>query len=394
MFLIEAEGKQLLKQYALAIPAGRLISASSEICDVDGAVAIKAQVLAGKRGKSGLVRLAERGDAKRVAEEVLAAAGAARPPLLVEQRIENIASELYISWAIDDVAQKLALSFSTKGGVDVEDNPQAFGTFQVDPSADLRPHHLLGFLAECGVTGRLLGPIARFAVRLLAIFRQEDALLIEINPLGVTEEGALIALDAKVTLDDNAVARHPGWEHLRSRVIQSEALSSLERRAAEAGTTFVHLDGSVALLTGGAGLGMAIVDMLSDAGLYPANFVDAPGGTGAATFAKQATLVFERAAAPEVNSILLYLTLTATSLKQSVDGLTAFLERNPPPKPLVVGLVATGSATREMSLDEAQARFRSLGYECSTELTEVVDQLKLIGFPPAGREHIEAARAN
>lgn len=385
MFLIEAEGKQILAQYGLPVPRGRLVSDPSEIGDEEVALAIKAQVLSGKRGKSGLVRLAEQGHARRIAEEVIAAASSGRPPLLVEQRIEAITSEYYISWAIDDVTQKLALSFSVKGGVDVEDNPEAVGSLQVEPTKVLRPHHLLEFLSERGVTGRQLGPVARFAVRLLAIFRQEDALLVEINPLAVTAEGALIALDAKVSLDDNAAPRHPGWRNLRSRTIQSEGMSPLERRAAEAGTTFVHLDGSVALLTGGAGLGMAIVDMLSDEGLHPANFVDAPGGTSAGTFAKQATLVFERAAATEVNAILLYLSLSATSLKQSVDGLTAFLERNPPPKPLVVGLVATGSATHEMSLEEAQVRFRSLGYQCSTELTEVVDQLKRIARNTAPR---------
>lgn len=376
MFLIEAEGKQLLARHGLSIPRGRLVSDPSEIGGVDGAVAVKAQVLAGKRGKSGLVRLAEPDQAERAAEEVLAAAGNLRPPLLIEQRIDGIAAEYYLSWGIDDVAQKMVLSFSAKGGVDVEDAPEALGRFLVEPAKDLRPHHLLGFLSERGVKGRLLGPVARFAVRLLSIFRQEDALLIEINPLGVTAEGTLVALDAKVALDDNASSRHPAWLELRSRAIQSDAMTPLERRAAEAGTTFVHLDGSVALLTGGAGLGMAIVDMLSEEGLRPANFVDSPGGSNAGTFATLATLVFERAAAPEVTSILVYLTLTASSLKHSVDGLAAFLERNPPPKPLVVGLVATGSATREMSLEEARARFRSLGYECSTELTEIIGQLK------------------
>jgi len=377
MFLIEAEGKDLLRRHGIAVPAGQLVTDPSDIGVPDSPVAIKAQVLAGKRGKAGLVRLALPEEAEAVARAILGAAGPTAPPLLLEEQI-GISAEYYLSWAIDDVAQKLALSFSVKGGVEVEENAGALRVLHVDPLKDLRPHHLLEFLAGCGVSGRQLGAAARFAARLMTVFGQEDALLVEINPLAVTTTGELIALDAKIVLDDNAAHRHLDWESLRSRAIEMEAMAPLERRAAQLGTTFVELDGSIALLTGGAGLGMAIVDMLSDEGLHPANFVDAPGGTTAETFGKQAALVFERATADEVKAILLYLTLTATSLKQSVGGLIAFLERNPPPKPLVVGLVATGSSTREMSVEEASQRFRALGYECYTELVEIVDRLKCI----------------
>jgi len=374
MFLIEAEGKNMLRRHGMAVPAGRLVVDPSDIGVLDFPVAIKAQVLAGKRGKAGLVRLARPEEAASVAHAILATAGPSAPPLLIEEQV-SISAEYYLSWGIDDVAQKLALSFSMKGGVEVEENADALRVFHVDPRRDLFPHHLLEFFASCGVSGRQLGAVARFAARLLAVFRQEDALLVEINPLAVTTTGELVALDAKVILDDNAAHRHLDWESLRSRAIQMETMTPLERRAAQLGTTFVELDGSIALLTGGAGLGMAIVDMLSDEGLHPANFVDAPGGTTAETFGRQAALVFERAAADEVKAILLYLTLTATSLKQSVGGLIAFLERNPPPKPLVVGLVATGSSTREMSVEEARQRFQALGYECCTELVEIVDRL-------------------
>lgn len=377
MFLIEAEGKDLLRRHGMAVPVGRLVDDPSEVGVPQTPVALKAQILAGGRGKAGLVRLAGAGEAQEVAREILSAAGPASPPLLVEEQVE-IAAEYYLSWTVDDVAQKIALSFSTKGGIEVEENAGALRVLLVDPRKDVRPHHLLEFVAGSGVSGRLIGAVARFAARLFAVMRQEDALLIEINPLAVTAKGELVALDAKVTLDDNAAHRHTDWGKLRSRVVQLEAMAPLERRAAELGTTFVELDGSVALLTGGAGLGMAIVDMLSDEGLSPANFVDAPGGTTAETFGRQAALVFQRAAAPEVKAILLYLTLSATSLKQTVGGLTAFLERNPPPKPLVIGLAATGSSTREMSVEEAQQRFGALGYECCTELVEVVDRLKQV----------------
>ena len=379
MRLIEADGKTLLRNHGLPVPDGRLLRGDAVLQRPERTVALKAQILAGGRGKAGLVRLAEPDQAQQVAAQMRAALRARgdEPLLLVEPQVD-IAAEYYLAWRVDDVRQAHVLMFSAQGGTEIEHHAASVREYPASPLRAVHPHHLLPFLAQAGVKGRALGAMTRFASELRRVFVASDAELLEINPLVVTPAGDLVALDAKVSLDDCAAVRHGEWRDLPSRALQQAGMTDLERRAAAAGCTFVELHGDVALLTGGAGLGMAILDLVGDAGLKPANFVDAPGGSGVDTFALQAQLVFERAARPEVKAILLYLTLTASSLKGAVTGLLRLLDARKPPKPLVIGLVATGSAEREMSTAEAQAAFAARGHACVTELADAIEALKAV----------------
>ncbi|MGQ3069908.1 MAG: ATP-grasp domain-containing protein [Ferrovibrionaceae bacterium] len=376
MRLIEADGKALLAEAGIAVPAGRLYHPGEEIAAAGGRVAIKAQMLAGGRGKQGLVRVVDGAAATAAAGEIRALAGPV-VPLLVEAAVD-IAAEFYMAWRIDDVAQAPILMFSPAGGIAVEERPDALREYRADPRRPVRPHDLVGFFRAAGAAGRNLGALARFAAELGRVFRAIDAELIEINPLALTSAGGLVALDAKVVVDDNAAFRHRSRRVLVSHALEQAGMTALERRAAEAGCTFVELEGNVALLTGGAGLGMAILDLVGDAGLRAANFVDAPGGSGPEVFALQSRLVFERAARDDVRAILLYLTLSASSLKSLVTGLLRLLDASPPPKPLVVGFAATGSAEREMTMAEAQGLFGQRGYACADNLADAIAALRRV----------------
>src|SRR5262249_16434583 len=142
------------------------------------------------------------------------AVGAA-PHILLEEKVA-IDTECYLAWRIDDVRQAPVMLFATQGGIDVESNPDAVREFVWDPLRPLHPHHLVAFLLEAGAGRRPLGAIARFAAELYRLFVAEDAELVEINPLAITPKGQVIALDAKVVLDDNARFRHRDWDDLLS----------------------------------------------------------------------------------------------------------------------------------------------------------------------------------
>lgn len=377
MYLIEADAKQILEDHGLPVPPGRrFYPAGAPIGAHPNPVAAKAQVLAGGRGKAGLVRLTDgagASDAIQGIRESLASLGKAQL-VLVEDQIK-FTGECYLAWRIDDQTAQPTLMFSKSGGVDIEENPDTIREWRGDALAPVKASGLLRFFADAGLEGRTLGAAARFAADLWRVMQIEDASLIEINPLAITPKGDVIALDCKMTFDENAQARHGEWERLPSFTLQQAGKTPLELRAAEQGFTFVELEGDVALFTGGAGLGMALVDMLGDAGHSAANFVDAPGGSGDAIFGPLTRLVFERAQDPKVKAIILFFTLSATSLKGVVDSILKLLETTSPPKPLIVGLVAAGAAEREMTLAQAQVAFKERGVECVSEL---VDAIRLV----------------
>jgi succinyl-CoA synthetase beta subunit len=279
MRLIEADGKALLKRRGLPVPRGRLYEADEQIEAPPGGAAIKAQMLAGGRGKRGLVKLADPSDARAVGASIVARmrADGLPPHVLVEEKIAAEA-ECYLAWRIDDVRQAPVLLFSTRGGVEIEAQAGTLHEFVWDPLQPLHPHQLLRFLIDAGAGRRALGAIGRFAAELYKLFVAEDAELIEINPLAVLANGQVTALDAKLVLDDNARFRHRDWDELLSARLERAAAKPLELTAAEHGLTLVELDGCVALFAGGAGFGMAVVDLLADAGLPAANFADASGG--------------------------------------------------------------------------------------------------------------------
>ena len=377
MRLIEHDGKALLASAGIAIPRGLLIEASEPPRAAPWpATMVKAQLLAGGRGKRGLVARAEAADLAATIGRMTAALAPSASPLLIEEALP-VEAEYYMALRIDDVRQCVSLLLSAQGGVEVENAPAAVQSLPIDPRRGLFAQDVLPIAQAAGIPARQQGAVARFASDLNRLFVRADATLIEINPLALVTKRGLVALDAKVVLDDAASFRHPARGALRSAAIERAGSPSREGEATSQGFTFVELSGQVALLTGGAGLGMAILDLLGDAGLHAANFVDAPGGGGAEGFIRRGRMVFDLAAEnPAVRAIGMYQTLGASSLGGTVKGLLALLEDYPPPKPLVVGFAAAGAAEREMTTAQAAQLVAERGYVAVTELRDFVDALR------------------
>ena len=375
MRLVEFEAKRLLRNAGLPVPDSFLWTDGASV--PEGRWVVKAQTLAGGRGKRGLISIADAPDLAAEAQGIgqrMAAFG--HDPLIMIEKAASAEVEYYLAWRIDDLRQAPVLMLSAKGGVDIENNSDTIREFVAPVSGPIAPVDLLSFCRDAGVEARHVGAMCRFAVGALALFRAQDLDLLEINPLGGLASGQVVAMDAKIVVNDNSLFRHGEWQESQSLRLEQADLPDIERRAQECGLTFVDMEGDVALYSSGAGLGMALLDLLGDAGLKPANFVDVSGGSGADVFRSIGEFVFERAQRDDVRAILMFFTLTATSLKACVDSLLATLDATPPPKPLVVGLIAAGAAEKEMSLVEARAALESRGYVVESELADAVNSVR------------------
>lgn len=386
MNLLEADAKAVLRRAGLALPSGAALVREGDAIANDRPVAVKAQILKGGRGKAGLIKLADAGEADAKAAEVFAALrGLGHDPLVLIEDQVDIGAEYYIAWRIDDVLQRPVLMFSPQGGIEVEENLEALRQFDVSPLRPVQPHELVPFLRDAGVPGRALGAVARFAAELHRVFRSEDAVLLEINPLVVTRQGRVVALDCKMTVDECAVSRHQDWHSTTSGKLRYADMTALEAEASRKGVTFVELEGDVAMVSSGAGLGMALVDLLGESGYRAANFCDLIGGSSQDVFSTMVNLVFDRAERDDVKAIVSFFTLSATPLRSAVMGIIETIKRRTPPKPMVVGFAASGSAEREMSSAQAAEAFGELGYRCVTDLAALVSALGEMKDPKSGQ---------
>lgn len=384
MNLVEFEAKALLRNAGLAVPDSRVVR-HGESPISEHACVIKAQVPFGGRGKQGLVLTAqphEVGSQVELVRHRMAELGWHEPVLLLEE-VEHTIDETYLAWKIDDVVQNYVFIFSATGGVDVESNQKNICKLHFDPRTVPAAYDFLEFFEKLGFGGRTLASLTRFAATSWRVFTQSDAHLLEINPLAITVKGNVKALDAKIVLDENAAPRHTDRTELYSAMLTTSGLTELERKATEGGLTFVELPGEIAVISGGAGLGMALIDMLADAGMPAANFVDTSGGSAMAVYSLRTELVFERAARTDVKAILMYLTVTASNIARHVRTLLKILDQNPPPKPLVIGLLCAGAAEREMTFEEAQTLFSERGYPCERNLNGVMNALQRTLRPDA-----------
>ncbi|GAA4344152.1 ADP-forming succinate--CoA ligase subunit beta [Variovorax defluvii] len=373
----------MLHRAGLPVPAGTVAGETAAV-EIEPPCVLKAQIAEGGRGKRGLVLpvgVGEDGASQlELLRERMRAHGHDAPQVLVEQTIDA-ARELYFCWRIDDVAQDHVLQFSMHGGVDVEAQGHTLSAFHVAPCHVPAAHEFVPFFAQAGAEGRTLGALCRFASVSWRVFVHEDAELLEINPLAVLPSGELMALDAKLVLDDNASPRHLDWRALHSSRLADRRVTPLERRAAANGFAFVELEGEIAMLAGGAGIGMAILDIVADAGMPAANFADASGGSGADVFETLGRIAFERAARPDVSAILMYFTLAATSVATVVRGVMALLDAAAPPKPMVIGLLCCGAGEREMTFAQAREAFAARGLRCEPGLPEALAALAEVRVP-------------
>ncbi|HEX7144798.1 MAG TPA: ADP-forming succinate--CoA ligase subunit beta [Gaiellaceae bacterium] len=285
MDLYEYQGKQLFARYGIPVSEGRLATTPEEARaaaeEIGGTVVVKAQVLTGGRGKAGGVKLADDpADSEAKARDILGLDinGHVVRKVWIEQASE-IAKEYYLSITFDRGAKQPLYMLTTEGGVEIEQvaeqNPEALARLHVDPLEGFQPYQARRLIYGAGIDDpseqkQILGIIEK----LYDCFVESDAMLTEINPLIVTPGGDVRALDAKFTVDDSALFRHPDIAEMRD----VEAADPQERLAREKGVTYVKLDGDVGILGNGAGLSMSTVDVVVVAGGRPANFCDLGGG--------------------------------------------------------------------------------------------------------------------
>jgi succinyl-CoA synthetase beta subunit len=283
--LYEFQGKELFRRYGIPVSDGRLALTPGEAKhaahDLGGPVVVKAQVLTGGRGKAGGIKVAETpADAEARARDILGLdiRGHVVHKVWIE-RASDIAREYYLSIAFDRGAKKPLFMFTTQGGIDIEEvaasTPEALARLHVDPLEGYHPWQGRRLVYQAAVGDpEEQKQISAIAGKLYDAFVGCEAMLCEINPLIVTTDGEVCALDSKFTVDDNALFRHPDIAEMRDLA----AGDPLERLAREKGVTYVKLDGEVGVLGNGAGLTMSTVDVVTFVGGRPANFCDLGGG--------------------------------------------------------------------------------------------------------------------
>jgi succinyl-CoA synthetase beta subunit len=366
----EADAKSLLVAQGLPVPdwavartAGEARAAAEQFLrDGAGSVVIKAQVLVGGRGKAGGVKLAGSPDeAERVAADILALTIKGIPvrKVLVGPAAD-IVKEFYLSAVLDRAAKRILLMGSAEGGVEIEtvaaERPDAIVTIHADPSLGLLAFQARQMAFRLGLGAHLKDAVA-IGQGLVRTMLANDADLVEINPLAIVRESGqdgtpverLRCLDAKITLDDSALYRHPGLEDLRD----PDEEDPTDREAREAGLTFIKLDGTIGCMVNGAGLAMTTMDLVKRAGGEPANFLDIGGGARADKVAHAMRLILSD---PKVNAILVNIFGGITRGDEVARGLIEARAQQERDVPMVVRIVGTNAAEAAVLLREARFR--------------------------------------
>ena len=360
MDLYEYQGKQLFERYGIPVSEGRLATTPDEAraaaAELGGQVVVKAQVLTGGRGKAGGIKLADDpDDARAKAEQILGLdiRGHVVRKLWVE-RASEIAKEYYLSLTFDRGAKQPLFMFTTEGGIDIEEvaesTPEKLVRLHVDPFEGFQPWQARRLVYGAGVEDpNEQKQILSIVGKLYEAFIATDAMLTEINPLIVTPDGEVKALDSKFTVDDNALYKHPDIAEMRD----TAAADPLEALASEKSVTYVKLDGEVGILGNGAGLVMSTLDVIALAGGQPANFCDLGGG-GDAEGVVDALEVITRD--PQVKSIFFNIFGGITRCDEVARGILAALERMTIEQPIVVRLDGTNAEEgRKVLADAAPA---------------------------------------
>ena len=352
----EYDARAIFQRYGLPVPESRLASSADEAAQAAaafaGPVVVKAQVLAGGRGKAGGVKLANSPEeAGAVAVHILGLeiGGEQVRRVLIAPAVA-IARELYLGVVIDRSAQSLVLMASAEGGIEIEEvavtNPSAIMRVSVDPLAGLPDWEArqLGF--ELGLTSSQVRQFVGVAQGLIKAFLAVDASLAEVNPLVVGEAGNLQAIDAKLNIDDNALARQAEIAQLRDPHEESEA----ERRARAAGLSYIKLDGTIGCMVNGAGLAMATMDVIKHYGGEPANFLDVGGGAGVEKITTAFEIILED---PNVRAVLVNIFAGITRADDVAAGVIAARARLTQDIPLVVRVAGTREAEALELLEQA-----------------------------------------
>ena len=304
MKIHEYQSKDIFARYGIAVPKGRVATTPEEAAGVaeelGGRAVVKAQVHAGGRGKAGGIKVVDStSEAAKAAEALIGSTlvtfqtgpeGVRISSVLVEE-VVDVETEMYVGMAIDGAAEGVVAIASAAGGMEIEEvaetTPEKIITVAVDPVLGLQPFQGRKLAYGLGVAPELNRPVAGLMSSLYKLFEDNDCSLVEINPLGVTSDGRVLAMDAKIDIDDDAMFRHRDLAGLRD--VEQE--DPLEVEASEFNISYVKLDGDVGCIVNGAGLAMATMDVTHAAGASPANFLDIGGGADEAKVSKSLEIV-------------------------------------------------------------------------------------------------------
>jgi len=356
--LFEYQGKQYFARFGIPVSAGGVADAVDEaVAQAQRAgfpVVVKAQVQVGGRGKAGGIKLANTADEVRThAQNILGMdiRGHVVKRLWIEHA-SDIKKEYYASFTLDRAAKKHLGMVSARGGIDIEqvaaEDPKAIARLQIDPVDGLTEANARELVDEAGLDQEARQGAADILVKLYRCFVEGDADLVEINPLILTPDGRVHALDAKVTLDDNAAFRHPEWDEFRGL----QEMDPREKMAHEKGLQYVGLDGDVGIIANGAGLAMSTLDVVNQVGGKPANFLDIGGGASAAVMASALEVINGD---EKVKSIFINIFGGITRGEEVANGIVEALGRVQLKSPIVIRLDGTNAAQGRAILKEHES---------------------------------------
>lgn len=356
MRLHEYQSKEIFTDYHIPIPQGRLAATPEEAKliaeELHGAVVLKAQVLVGGRGKAGGIRLVRSPDeAEEEASKILGQRIKGLPVrrLLVEEAI-NIQQEIYFGMTVDRQRAETLVIASAEGGVNIEQvaqvSPEKIARVGVDPLLGLRDFQARNLAAEIEIPRVLWRAFGMIALNLYQAYQDLDASLAEINPLVITSEGRLVALDGKVIVDDNALFRHPAL--FDKRDISAEPTEETEAR--KFGLAYIKMDGDIGCMVNGAGLAMATMDIIEHKGGRPANFLDIGGGASADRVTAAMRILL---ADPQVRVVLINIFGGITRCDEVAQGIKAALDEVETAVPFVIRLAGTNEAEGRRILADA-----------------------------------------
>ena len=354
MNIHEFQAKEVFSRYGIPVPKGIVATtpdeAKSATAELGGQSVVKAQIHAGGRGKSGGVQLVRSPEeASEVAQKMLGSSlvtpqtgpeGAPIERLLIEE-LADIKQELYVALTIDRGHRGPAMLVSTQGGMDIEEvasnNPEDIHTEPIDPLSGMMPFQTRRMVRQLGLDPSVASEAAKVLSGLYRVFVENDCSLVEINPLIITGDGRVMALDAKISLDDDSMFRHA--DLLEYRDISQE--DPLESQASDLDISYVNLDGDVGCLVNGAGLAMATLDVTNAAGAAPANFLDVGGG---ATPEKVSSAVKIILSDPKVKRVLINIFGGILRCDIAGEGIVLAYKETGSTTPLVVRMLGTNVA--------------------------------------------------
>jgi succinyl-CoA synthetase beta subunit len=346
MKLHEYQAKDLFASYGIPVQRGAVIEDAHQVggLTLTYPVVLKAQVLVGGRGKAGGIKLAGKADeAMQHARAILGMSikGERVGRLLVAEAVD-IEREYYLAFIVDRAARSLTAIASAAGGIDIEEvartTPEKIARAVIDPFLGFQPFHARGLGRALGLAGSSLNEFVTIATALHRLCVAEDAELAEINPLAVTPAG-MLAVDAKLILDDNAAFRHPSRP-------ANEELTALEREARSSGLSYVELDGDIAVIGNGAGLVMSTLDIVAHYGGAPANFLDVGGGAREENMRQAIGIVLRK---PGVRTLFVNIFGGITRCDDIARGIVS----TPAPLPMVVRLTGTNEDEGRAILEAA-----------------------------------------